>query len=485
MLLRSQGERVQVDTRVRATGVVLPRLDNIEVRTLTLREAVLAVELELGRDNRVLTPAVHVQGSLGKNECSGIRDERALIVTTLVVECDVTRRGSEPCAGSRCISIAGTSHLEETRGVDESVGSRCILGSTEGVDGVGQGIDGIGVVEGLGAERAVKDTSGIEGRAVVNVGIGLDDPDELLARVVEVQLDLVGRRTNRLVTRELELLNEVLVRVLGHLAALIRVQEDVVNVERGSNKRLLVSLRYGLCSGILSGSKRLDGPQALTNRAEIKVDLDLVVLEGDKGEGKSGVAAKPEEQGDVQCGLRESIAGGTYLCGGARASARSRYTGEVGVGDVCELSGVTNHLPVSLLLLLGQGELVPDVHPVTILAVNALTTDLNLNLGDDLLTDVVEPAGIDTLRARGHHGLVDLGESELEVCAVAQVTVAADCACYTAAEVGLSREGLLNGLHGEVGVASVRDLPESDFGRTRQENVLGAISYKLHKSACH
>jgi hypothetical protein len=34
-------------------------------------------------------------------------------------------------------------------------------------------------------------------------------------------------------------------------------------------------------------------------------------------------------------------------------------------------------------------------------------------------------------------------------------------------------------------VASVRDLPESDFGRTRQENVLGAISYKLHKSACH
>ena len=389
MLLRSQGERVQVDTRIRGTGVVLPRLDNIEVRTLTLREAVLAVELKLGRDNGVLTPAVHIQGSLGKNERAGIGDERALIDTSLVIEGNVICGTSEPVGGLGCIGIIGTSHLEETRGVDESVGSRCLLGSAEGVDGIGQGINGVGVVEGLGTECAVKDTSSIEGRAVVNVGIGLDNPDELLARVVEVQLDLVGGRTNRLVTRELELLNEVLVGVLGHLAALIRVQEDVVNVERGSNKRLLVSLRARYGSGTFSGSKGLDGPQALANRAEIKVDLDLVVLEGDEGEGKSRVAAKPEQQRNVQGGLRESIAGGAYLCGGSSASARSRYTSEVGVRDVCELRGVTDHLPVSTLLLLGQCKLVPDVHPVTILAVNALATNLNLNLGDDLLTDVV------------------------------------------------------------------------------------------------
>jgi hypothetical protein len=278
VFLRSQGERVQVDTRIRGTGVVLPRLDNIEVRTLTLREAVLAVELELGRDNGVLTPAVHIQGSLGKNERAGIRYERALVDTSLIIEGDVICGTSEPVGGLSNITVLSTSHLEETRGVDEAVGTRCLLGSAEGVDGIGQGVDGVGVVEGLGTECAVKDTSGIEGRAVVNVGIGLDNPDELLARVVEVQLDLVGGRTNRLVTRELELLNEVLVGVLGHLAALIRVQEDVVNVERGSNKRLLVSLRARYGSSIGVSSKGLDGPQALTNRAEIEVNLYFVIL---------------------------------------------------------------------------------------------------------------------------------------------------------------------------------------------------------------
>jgi len=111
------------------------------------------------------------------------------------------------------------------------------------MDGVGEGIDGVGVVEGLGTECAVKDTVGIEGRAVVYVGIGLDNPDELLARVVEVELDLIGRRADRFITCELDLLEEVLVGVLCHLAALIGVEEDVVNIEGGSNKGLLVGSR--------------------------------------------------------------------------------------------------------------------------------------------------------------------------------------------------------------------------------------------------
>ena len=45
MLLRAKGEGVDVDTCVRGTGVVLVRLDNIKVRTFTLRDAVLAVKL--------------------------------------------------------------------------------------------------------------------------------------------------------------------------------------------------------------------------------------------------------------------------------------------------------------------------------------------------------------------------------------------------------------------------------------------------------
>jgi hypothetical protein len=34
---------------------------------------------------------------------------------------------------------------------------------------------------------------GSKGRAVINIGIRLDDPDEFLDRVVEVQFDLVRR----------------------------------------------------------------------------------------------------------------------------------------------------------------------------------------------------------------------------------------------------------------------------------------------------
>jgi len=215
----------------------------------------------------------------------------------------------------------------------------------------------------------------------------LDNPDELLARVVEVELDLVGGGSNGLITSELDLLEEVLVGVLGHLAALVCVEEDVVNIEGGSNKGLLVSSGNGL--GSASTTECADSPEALTNGADVKVDLDLVVLEGNKGKGKSGIAAEPEKEGNVESCLRECLAGSANLVGATGAGAGTRDISECGVCDVCELGGVTNHLEVSALLLRGQCELVPDVHPVTILAIDALATNLDLNLGDQLLTNEI------------------------------------------------------------------------------------------------
>jgi hypothetical protein len=70
--------------------------------------------------------------------------------------------------------------------------------------------------------------------------IGLDNPDKLLNGVVKVELNLVTGRTNRLITSELELADEVLVGVLGHSASLVSVKEDVINIERSSNQRLIV-----------------------------------------------------------------------------------------------------------------------------------------------------------------------------------------------------------------------------------------------------
>jgi len=178
--------------------------------------------------------------------------------------------------------------------------------------------------------------------------------------------------------------------VLGHLAALIGIKEDIVNIEGGSDKGLLVGSRDRHRGGTtVNSTKGVDSPEALTNRADVKVNLDLVVLESNEGEGKTGVAAEPEKKGNVEGGLREGAAGSTNLVGATSAGARSGDIGEGGVGDVGKLSGVTNHLEVSALLLGGHGKLVPDVHPVTVLTVNALATNLNLNLGNHLLTNVI------------------------------------------------------------------------------------------------
>ena len=376
MLLRAKGKGVHVDTAVRGTGVVLEGLHNVEVRTLTLGEAVLAVKLELGSDHRVLTPAVHVKGRLSQHEGTGIRQHGAEIsngVTKLVTS-----------SNTRGIVISGTRHLEKTRSVHELIDTRDGSRSTEGMDGVGEGINGISVVEGLGTKGLEQEGVSLKGRAVVDVGIRLNNPHQLLAGVVEIELDLVGRRTDRLVTSELELLNQVLMGVLGHLAALISVEEDVVNIEGSSHEGLLVSSGNSLGTGTQSRH----GPQALTNGAEINVDLHLVVLKGNQGKGKSGVAAKPEKKRHVKGGLRKSLAGSAHL-GRSSGSAGARHISEGGVSDVGKLGGVTDHLVVTRLLLLGKSKLVPDVHPVTVLAVNALTSNLHLNLGNQLLTNKI------------------------------------------------------------------------------------------------
>jgi hypothetical protein len=208
-----------------------------------------------------------------------------------------------------------------------------------------------------------------------------------------------------------------------------------------------------------------------------------VVLESNEWEGKAGVAAEPELEGDVESGLRKSLARSTHLGGATTGSTGARDGGEGGVADVGELGGVTDGSPVALAVLMGHGKLVPDVHPVTVLAINALATNLNLNLGDHLLADVVKPTSIHG-GAAGHI-LVDLGEDNLEVGAVAKITVTGDRAGNTATEVGLARESLLNRLHGKVGVASVRHLPESDLRGSGEEDVLGSVSDKLHKCSSH
>jgi hypothetical protein len=499
MLFGSQSKGVNIDTSVRGVGVVLVGLNEVEVSSFALREAVLTVKLELSSDNGVHTPAVKGERSLGKNESTGIRYTRVLVRDS------AAKAGSKVwlvitsavCANSITLlppvnigDIDSTSFIEETRAVDEgasSLGNSIV--STESMDSVGKSINSISVVEGLSTKKSVQKLVAVERRTVVNVLIGLDNPDKLLNGVVKVELNLVRRRTDGLITSELELLNKVLVGVLSHTSALIGIQEDVVNVERGGDKRLVVGSVDASTGGRLgiigvAAAERTDSPQALINGTNIEVNLDFVILKSDEGKGKTGVTAVPELEGNVESSLGQSIAGSANLTRGI-CLTRTIDGIERGIGDKSQLGGIANHSMVTRALVIGKSKVVPDVHPVTILAINALTTDLNLNLGNQLLTGEIKPTGINTILVGSLHGLVNLGESNLKVSAVSQITITRNGAGYTTTKIGLTVKSLFDRLHRKVGVTFVRHLPKGNLRVARKIDILGAVSYKLHKTSCH
>jgi hypothetical protein len=174
--------------------VVLVRLDEIEVGTFALREAVLSVKLELSGYDRVLTPAVHVKSGLSKDEDTGIRDTvtgagsstsgRDLKGTSV----SLAYSSGDVSLGSR--DVIDSDITEKTVGVDCL---RSLVKRAEGKDGVGESVDGIGVVERLGSESLVHSLTSDEGVTVSDVHIGLDNPDNLFTRMIEIEFNLVGR----------------------------------------------------------------------------------------------------------------------------------------------------------------------------------------------------------------------------------------------------------------------------------------------------
>ncbi len=402
MLLGLEGKGVDVDANRGAVGVVLVGLDQVEVGTLTNREAIVAVELEERRDNGVLTRhALHTRNG----------------VTRL-------QNGAVPP---------------------------------------------VGVVEGLLSLVGAND-----GVIAAREGITLNNPHELLAGVVEVQLELVGRARDRLTARELENIDEVLVRHLGELAALIRVEVDIVDVEGGRREARLGNT---VADRVRVRARGLV-PAEVVERIELEVNADLVVLERNEREGETRVAAEPELQGHVE-GIHGGAGANDLGCVGLTTIAVVVATSTTRIDEVGELRHVANHLGITGLLTRLLRKLVPDVEPVTIVLVDALTANLELNIRNKVLANPVEPT---ELTARAIRRRVDdhLGKRGLEVDAVDQVAVALDRAGHLLAKVRGTVERVLNGLHGKVRVATVNDLKKSDLRVTRKVNILGAIGNKLH-----
>lgn len=410
VLFGFEAERVDIDACGGDVGMVLIRLYKIEVTTHALRETIMTVKLELSGED-----GIEANINTGDDDvvlCArrsgvGVREE----FVTNGGERSLTRRIGNNCR--RHITVG-----------------RCGCASGPG------GVNGISVIEPLFAEDG-SHSGGVYNR------IFLDDPDKLFAGMIEVKLDLVRDRGDRLVTSELNLLDEVLVRDLREAATLISVKEDVVGVER-----------RGLERGDNYSVTRRE--VAIGSGTELKIDLDLVVLESNKGKGKAGIAAEPELKRDVKIHLGDE-------------GSRNRRGSELGKGRY-----VTDHVLVTNLLALSLGKLVPDVHPVTVVLVDALATNFDLGVLDKIVAEVIEPTELLTGRDR------DLRDCDLKVYTREKITITRNSACHALAEVSRAVEGLLDGFHREVRVASVNNFEESNLRIAGKVYILRAIRDELH-----
>ena len=385
--------------------------------------------------------------------------------------------------GLHLVEIATLTHGEPVVAVELQEGSHHgvvtshALNAGHGVTRLQAGaVPPIGVVERLLALPGCN-----HGLVARHEGITLHNPDELLARVVEVQLELVGGGVDGLGTSVLESLNQVLVADLGELATLVRVQVDVVHVERGGHQ---VGGVHAVTHGVgVVGHARGVVPHQVLQVVELQIDTDLVVLEGNQRQSQPRVAVEPELERHVQRVLRgtaeqgrgaEGLTASTVVV--ARLATLHHQVGQLG--------HVANHLGIASLLASLLGELIPDLEPVTVVLVNTLSTNLQLNPVNQVVPHPVEPAELST-RPIGR-GESHCRQSGLEVDAVNQVTITLNGARHLVTETGVAVKGVLNRLHGKVRVAAVHELEEGNLGITGQINILGTVGNQLHQTTtCH
>jgi len=381
--------------------------------------------------------------------------------------------------GLHLVKVASLTHLEPVVTVELEKGSDARVLASHALH-AGDGVTRLqhGAVPPVREVKGLLTLPGVHHGVIArHEGITLHNPHKLLARVVEVQLELVGGGGDGLGARELEGLNEVLVRHLGELAALVRVQVNVVHVERGG---LEVGGGHAVSDGVVvGGDLRGDVPAEVAEVVELQVDADLVVLESNERESQTRVAAEPELERDVEGvgrGTVDLLVGGVGLPAGtvivARLATLHKQVGQHG--------HIANHLGIASLLTGLLGELIPNVHPVAVVLVDTLATNLNLHGLDKVVAHPVEPAELGTRAIAGLEG--DLRQSGLQIHAVDQVTIALNGAGNALAKARGAVEGVLNRLHGKVGVTAIHHLKEGNLGITGQIHILSAICNKLHQT---
>ena len=180
---------------------------------------------------------------------------------------------------------------------------------------------------------------------------------------------------------------------LGEAAALIRVEVDVVDVQRRGDQ---AGLGNAVADGVRVGADGRVVPAEILELLELEPDLDLVVLEGNQRQRQARVAVEPELEGDVQRVLRGALRdlgrGVGLRVGDARGIAVLAALDQ----QIHERGHVAHHVGIARLLAGLLRELVPDLEPVTVVLVDLLTADLNVHIVDQVVADPVEPAELGT-----------------------------------------------------------------------------------------
>jgi len=183
---------------------------------------------------------------------------------------------------------------------------------------------------------------------------------------------------------------------LRELAALVRVEVDVVDVEGRSDE---ASRRNTVADRVRVGESGRGVPAEVAEVVELEVDANLVVLERNEREREARVAVEPELERDVErvlWGTLERLVGRVGLAASTVVVAVLSTLNE----EIRELGDIANHLGVARLLSRLLRELIPDLEPVTVVLVDTLSANLELDVANKVVTDPVEPAELGTRAVR-------------------------------------------------------------------------------------
>merc|ERR1711991_298002 len=139
--------------------------------------------------------------------------------------------------------------------------------------------------------------------------------------------------------------------VLCHTSTFIGIQENVINIQRCSYQRFGVStVNFQIISSICSSAYFAYSIQAFIHRTQFKSYFNFVVLQCNQWQGKTRVSTEPELQRNIQSGFWKCVTWSTYSFWNTSSTTSSCYICEFRIGQISQLSSITDHFIVTIFL---------------------------------------------------------------------------------------------------------------------------------------